>query len=101
TWETDAGKGRAPQYCRVTLSFSPIHDEPLGLNPDGSLRAAAYPVGGVIENIMGPRFSGEGGDAIGGMLNSIALQQAGLEAISPAGAEEGSDEPADAEGQAS
>ena len=55
-WETSADLGRAPQYVKVTLSFSPIHDEPLGLNSDGSLRAAAYPVGKTIESVMGPRF---------------------------------------------
>ena len=55
-WETDADLGRAPQYVKVTLSFSPIHDEPLGLNPDGSMRAAAYPVGDVVSSVMGERF---------------------------------------------
>jgi hypothetical protein len=55
-WETSSELGRAPKYVKVSLSFAPIHDEPLGLNPDGSLRAAAYPVGDVITNIMGPRF---------------------------------------------
>ena len=55
-WETDATLGRAPKYVKVTLSFSPIHDEPLGINSDGSLRAAAYPVGKQIDAIMGSRF---------------------------------------------
>ena len=55
-WETDLDLGRAPKYVKVTMSFSPIHDEPLGLNPDGSLRAAAYPVGDVITNTFGQRF---------------------------------------------
>lgn len=55
-WETDGTQGRAPQFCRVAMSFSPIHDEPLGLNNDGSLRAAAYPVGDVIDTLMGKRY---------------------------------------------
>ena len=55
-WETDAGLGRAPKYVKVTLSFSPIHDEPLGLTADGSLRSAAYPVGKTIEALMGERY---------------------------------------------
>ena len=56
TWETKPGLGRAPQYVKVTISFTPIHDEPLGLNPDGSLRAAAYPVGTVVEQTQGSRY---------------------------------------------
>ena len=56
-WETDASLGRAPKYVKVTMTFSPIHDEPLGITSDGSLRAAAYPVGKTIEALMGERFS--------------------------------------------
>lgn len=70
-WETDADLGRAPKYVKVTLSFSPIHDEPLGLNPDGSLRAAAYPVGDVITSVMGERFGLPGRLPRSGKLSAI------------------------------
>jgi len=70
-WETSAALGRAPKYVKVTLSFSPIHDEPLGLNPDGSLRAAAYPVGDVIGSIMGERFGLPGRLPRSGKLDAI------------------------------
>ena len=55
-WEVDPELGRAPKYVKVTLSFSPIHDEPLGLTEEGALRSAAYPVGKTIEKIMGKRY---------------------------------------------
>ena len=61
-WELDADLGRAPKYVKVTLSFSPIHDEPLGLTADGALRSAAYPVGKTVEALMGPRFNLPGRD---------------------------------------
>ena len=70
-WETDADLGRAPKYVKVTLSFSPIHDEPLGLNPDGSLRAAAYPVGDVIKSVMGERFGLPGRLPRSGRVNAV------------------------------
>ena len=44
TWETLPNK-RAPQFCRVTISFSPIHDISPGLDHLGYNRAPLYPVG--------------------------------------------------------
>lgn len=44
TWEIDPGK-RAPKMCKVTVSFSPIHDITPGLDHNGANRAAIYPVG--------------------------------------------------------
>jgi len=52
-WETDPTIGQAPQWCKVSIGFTPIHDEPLGLNNDGSMRAAAYPVGAGVKEIVG------------------------------------------------
>ena len=63
-WETSAELGRAPKYVKVTMGFSPIHDEPLGLNPDGSLRSAAYPVGDVVKKTFGERFRVTSEDAV-------------------------------------
>jgi hypothetical protein len=52
TWEIGQGIGdeiyfgrRAPKMCKVTVSFSPIHDIAPGLDESGFNRAAIYPVG--------------------------------------------------------
>jgi len=44
TWETTLGR-TAPKMCKVTLSFSPIHDITPGLDHFGANRAPVYPVG--------------------------------------------------------
>lgn len=44
TWETDSGK-KAPKICKVTISFSPIHDLTPGLDHMGANRAPIYRVG--------------------------------------------------------
>ena len=43
-WEISPGK-RAPMVIDVALGFSPIHDLPLGLDYEGSIRAPSHPVG--------------------------------------------------------
>ena len=43
-WEIDLGS-RAPMFMKVTLTFKPIHDIPMGLDADGMMRSVAYPVG--------------------------------------------------------
>jgi hypothetical protein len=43
-WDTDVGN-KAPMMCKVTLSFSPIHDISPGLDSQGYNRAPVYPVG--------------------------------------------------------
>lgn len=52
TWNIDADDGKntsyasqAPKMCRVTLSFSPIHDIGPGIDSLGFNRAPVYPVG--------------------------------------------------------
>lgn len=47
TWAvgTDGDKGNAPKMCKVTISFSPIHDISPGLDHEGGNRAPVYPVG--------------------------------------------------------
>jgi hypothetical protein len=45
TWETDADKSKAPKMCKVTISFSPIHDISPGIDNLGYNRAPLYPVG--------------------------------------------------------
>lgn len=44
TWETEPGM-RAPQMMKVSVSFAPIHDIPMGLDSDGMMRSVAYNVG--------------------------------------------------------
>jgi hypothetical protein len=44
TWEIDPGN-RAPKSVGVSMSFSPIHDLPLGMDADGHLLAPSHPVG--------------------------------------------------------
>jgi hypothetical protein len=48
TWETDRNRGDnkvAPMMCKVTISFTPIHDITPGLDHMGANRAPVYPVG--------------------------------------------------------
>ena len=46
TWGVDPEKrDRAPMDTTVTLSFSPIHDLPLGLDAWGNMIAPSHPVG--------------------------------------------------------
>jgi hypothetical protein len=46
TWETAGNSGKAPKMCKVTISFSPVHDISPGLDHEGGNRAPVYPVGG-------------------------------------------------------
>lgn len=47
TWDDRLGH-KAPKICKVTLSFSPIHDISPGLDHMGYNRAPVYPVGGAM-----------------------------------------------------
>jgi hypothetical protein len=51
-WDERPGS-RAPTYCKVSVSFAPIHDIPLGLDHEGGIRAPAYNVGDLVRNIFG------------------------------------------------
>lgn len=44
TWETEHGRV-APKMCKVTLTFSPVHDITPGIDHHGFNRAAVYPIG--------------------------------------------------------
>lgn len=44
TWSTDGPGLKAPKMCRVTISFSPVHDITPGLDSQGFNRAPIYPV---------------------------------------------------------
>ena len=49
-WETDPETGRAPKSVDIAISFTPVHDLPLGLDHTGRLRSLSHPV-----TITGPR----------------------------------------------
>ena len=44
TWDIDIHR-KAPQMCKVTISFTPIHDIAPGLDVHGNNRAPIYPLG--------------------------------------------------------
>ena len=43
-WEIDQNR-RAPQMMKVSVTFKPIHDIPMGMDSTGMMRSVAYPVG--------------------------------------------------------
>jgi len=47
TWETEPGR-RAPKFCKVTISFAPVHDITPGLDHRGVNRAPIYSMRGKI-----------------------------------------------------
>jgi hypothetical protein len=47
TWDDRLGH-KAPKMCKVTISYSPIHDISPGLDSNGYNRAPIYPVGGAM-----------------------------------------------------
>jgi hypothetical protein len=48
TWETSKSGFKAPKMCKVTLTFSPIHDISPGIDHLGYNRAPIYPVGSAM-----------------------------------------------------
>lgn len=56
TWEIKQGS-RAPMACKVTISFAPIHDIPMGLDSEGFPRAVPYPVGGLVRSTFFPELN--------------------------------------------
>jgi len=55
-WDTDYGR-KAPQMCKITMGFSPIHDLPLGLDADGAMSNPAYMVGNIVQGMFGGPIS--------------------------------------------
>jgi hypothetical protein len=92
TWEIDSG-AKAPQWCRIEMSFSPIHDIPPGLDDEGFNRAPVYPVGAVSNFVFSedevdappaaveqPKdaSNGDAEETIMQIATEIALRQAGV-----------------------
>lgn len=69
TWETDIGS-RAPKWCEINMSFSPIHDIPPGLDCNGFNRAPIYPVG-VVGDIVGDVYEDEIRDLVRSVLSVV------------------------------
>jgi hypothetical protein len=44
TWDT-SDERKAPKMCKITMSFTPVHDIPPGLSSDGQNRAPIYQIG--------------------------------------------------------
>ena len=57
-WETRKLGSRAPMWVKVSISFTPIHDLPPGLDHDGFNRAPIYNVGDIMNNLSGPDMHG-------------------------------------------
>ena len=57
TWEIDKGS-RAPISLKISVTFSPIHDIPLGLDSDGAMRSVAYGVGRHSNALGGDPYDG-------------------------------------------
>ena len=47
TWQTEIKGSRAPMFVKITISFAPVHDIPMGLDHLGEMRAPAYNVGSI------------------------------------------------------
>lgn len=50
TWEIDPGM-RAPKSMKLSVSFAPIHDLPMGLDADGMMSSVAYNVGSMSRHV--------------------------------------------------
>lgn len=58
-WSTDTLGSRAPLWVKVSMSFAVIHDIEPGIDSDGFNRAPIYPVGEIINKVIGPDIHGE------------------------------------------
>jgi len=67
TWEVDQG-ARAPKLAKITCRFKPVHDIAPGIDHLGYNRAPVYPVGDVMNDIVGTS---------GDILDSQLAQAAG------------------------
>jgi hypothetical protein len=59
-WDTDRFFARAPQLCKIDLSFTVIHDIPPGLDADGFNRAPIWPTGDIMGRLGGDAYDSNG-----------------------------------------
>ena len=57
-WDTEIDH-RAPQWCRISIGFAPIHDIPPGIDSEGFNRAPVYNVGNLVNSIGGGPYEEE------------------------------------------
>jgi hypothetical protein len=88
TWEIDPGM-RAPKFMKISISFSPIHDLPLGLDNDGMMKSVAYNVGSISRTVGSDPYN----DIGAGARSSRILRENVERAMSAAGMPRGA--PAD------
>ena len=84
TWETDEDMGRAPKSVEITMAFAPVHDLPMGLAADGTMRAPTYPVvgkGEAVQHTFGDVYGGDpaglGANVGDGELRNLLAKAAG------------------------
>ena len=53
-WNTGEFGYRAPLWAKVSVTMAVIHDLPPGLDADGFNRAPIYPVGDIMNHLIGP-----------------------------------------------
>lgn len=76
-WETSHQNRRAPQMCKVSLSFQPIHDIAPGLDADGFNRAPIYNVGSYAAAALLDSPGGTVQDALGDISSEQQLSPIG------------------------
>ena len=59
-WDTGTYGSRAPQLCKIDISFTVIHDIPPGLDADGFNRAPVYPTGQIMNRLAGDVYDSTG-----------------------------------------
>ena len=80
TWEVDKGS-RAPKLARISCRFQPVHDIAPGLDHLGYNRAPVYPVGDVMNDIIGTSgdiLDSQVAEAAGDALSYGALGSDGI-----------------------
>jgi hypothetical protein len=70
-WEVAKFGARAPKMCKVTITFSPIHDIAPGIDASGMNRAPLYPVGDTMMSMAGQADSPEDRMSFEGMKAKV------------------------------
>lgn len=60
-WDVERFSARAPQFVKVNISFTVVHDIPPGLDADGFNRAPTHTIGDVMHGTWGDAYDVTGG----------------------------------------
>ena len=60
SWDVERFAARAPQFVKVNVSFTVIHDIPPGLDSDGFNRAPTHTIGDVMHGTWGDAYDDSG-----------------------------------------